>query len=83
MSDDELSVRTVAYPDKRQLLSEPLPEWWIVVGSVIAGILVLIVICFILWRLGFFVRKLPDDLDDDADLMMSAHFEKVRLNGNS
>ena len=83
VSDDELSVRTVAYPDKRQLLSEPLPEWWIVVGSVIAGILVLIVICFILWRLGFFVRKLPDDLDDDADLMMSAHFEKVRLNGNS
>ena len=50
-------------------MSEPFPEWWIVVGSVVAGIVVLIIICLILWRLGFFVRKLPDDLDDDSDLV--------------
>ena len=83
VSDDEVSVRTVAFPDKRQLMADPFPEWWIVVGSVIAGILVLVVICLILWRLGFFVRKVPDDPDDDSDLMVSAHFEKVRLNGSS
>ncbi len=42
VSDDELSVRTVAIPDKRQLLTEPFPEWWIVIASVIAGLLVLV-----------------------------------------
>lgn len=73
----------MAFPDKRQLLTEPFPEWWIVIASVVAGLLVLVVICLILWRLGFFVRKLPDEIDDDSDLMLSAHFEKVRLNGNS
>jgi hypothetical protein len=49
----------------------------------VAGLLVLVVICLILWRLGFFERKLPDEVEDDSDLMLSAHFEKVRLNGNS
>ena len=76
-------MRTVAYPDKRQRLTEPFPEWWIVIASVVAGLLVLVIICLILWRLGFFVRKLPDEIEDDSDLMLSAHFEKVRLNGNS
>lgn len=84
MSDDEVSVRTIAVPDKRQINVDPFPEWWIVIASVLAGFIVLVIICGILWRLGFFNRNLPaEDDEDDADFMVSAHFEKVKLNGNS
>ena len=52
-------------------------------SSVLVGLLVLFIISSILHRLGFFKRKRPNVADeDDSDLMMSAHFEKVRLNSD-
>lgn len=81
VDDDYMSVRTVAYPDAARKRPLAIPEWWIILISVLAGLLVLVMISLILWKLGFFERKRP--ADDDSDLMMSAHFEKVRLNGDT
>ena len=87
-TDDYASVRTVAYPDSRKRLGEAFPEWWIVAASVAVGLLLLVIICLILRKLGFFKRKLvPNssalDDEDDADFMLSANFEKVKLNAPS
>jgi integrin alpha 7 len=87
ISDDYVSVLTTAYPDSRKLHAEVGPAWWVVLVSVLVGLLVLVVISLVLWRLGFFKRRRRPGAvsgeDDDSDFMMSAHFEKVRLNGNS
>ncbi|XP_059094879.1 integrin alpha-PS1-like isoform X2 [Tigriopus californicus] len=82
IGDDYVSVRTIAYPDSHQLLPEQGLEWWIILISILVGLLVLVLICLILWKLGFFKRKRPSE-EDDVDFMMSAHFEKAHLNGNS
>ena len=85
ISDDYVSVLTTAYPDARKLRAETMPSWWIVLASALVGVLVLVVISMVLWRLGFFKRKRRprDDELDDIDFMLSANFEKARLNGNS
>ena len=51
--------------------------------AVLCGLIVLVIIVLILWKLGFFRRKLREQVDDDTDYMVSANFEKVRLNGDS
>ncbi|XP_071513010.1 LOW QUALITY PROTEIN: uncharacterized protein [Panulirus ornatus] len=71
-SDDTASAETLAYPDLLdQLPPEEVPLWVILV-SIFAGLLVLIIIVLILWKLGFFERKRPDptlsgNLDKDAN----------------
>lgn len=79
LSNDLESVLTVALPDRgldpvRQL------DWWIYAVSAGVGLLVLILIVLVLWRLGFFQRTRP--VDDDSDYMVSGNFEKVKLNGD-
>ena len=70
--DDVDSAETRAYPDLLdQLPPEEVPLWVILV-SIFAGLLVLIIIVLILWKLGFFERKRPDptlsgNLDKDAN----------------
>ena len=78
VSNDYESVMTVALPD-RQL--EPIQklDWWIYIVSAAVGLLLLVLIILILWKLGFFRRNRP--LDDDTDYMVSANCEKVKLNG--
>ncbi|XP_030640561.1 integrin alpha-10 [Chanos chanos] len=40
---------------------------WILIGSIIGGLLLLALIIFILWKLGFFTRKQRKDEDDDRE----------------
>ncbi|XP_074062134.1 integrin alpha-2 isoform X2 [Macrotis lagotis] len=46
----------------------------VIIGSIIAGLLLLLVLTSVLWKLGFFKRKYekmtknPDDIDETADL---------------
>ena len=82
IGDDYVSVRTEAFSDARQMLKSSRPAWWVILISVLVGLLVLVIISLILWKLGFFKRKRPLE-EDDSDFMMSAHFEKVRLNGTN
>ncbi|XP_063802956.1 integrin alpha-10 isoform X2 [Pseudophryne corroboree] len=39
---------------------------WILIGSVIGGLLLLALIIFILWKLGFFTRKIQSDEKEEA-----------------
>ena len=77
VSNDYRSIITLAYPD---LKLEPLksPSWWIYVVAAVCGIMLLVIIILILSKCGFFKRKRPED----DDFLMSANFEKVRLNGD-
>ena len=81
VGDDFMSVKTIVVADTARQRQRLLPDWWIILISVLVGLLVLVIISSILYRLGFFKRKRPLD-EDDSDLMMSAHFEKVRLNSD-
>ena len=87
VSNDFEAVMTTALPDRQLEADGRRLDWWIYVVSVACGLLVLIVIVLILWRLGFFERRRRPSSsgveDDDRDFMMSANFEKVKLNGNS
>lgn len=57
--DDTATVETVAYPDLK--FSEPSEvPLWVIIVSVILGLLVLIILIFVLWKLGFFKRSRPD-----------------------
>ena len=80
VSDDYVSVRTDAFPDGRGPKGASRPPWWVVLLAVLLGLLLLVVIALALWRCGFFERRRPTPEEDDTDFMMSAHFEKVRLN---
>ena len=84
IGDDFISVRTVVEADIGRQHPSLFPDWWIIIVSILAGLVVLVIISSILWKLGFFKRQRPmqAELDNDSDLMMSAHFEKVRLNSD-
>ncbi|XP_067003096.1 integrin alpha-PS1 isoform X2 [Anabrus simplex] len=60
ISDDENSAETVALPDRLdQHKPEPVPIWIIIV-AVVAGLLLLVLLTLVLWKLGFFKRRRPD-----------------------
>ena len=83
IGDDYVSVTTGATPDSRgRLKTPPQPQWWVVLAAVLVGLLLLVIISLVLWKCGFFKRRRPAEEDID-DFMMSAHFEKVRLNGST
>ncbi|XP_073956802.1 integrin alpha-PS1-like isoform X3 [Choristoneura fumiferana] len=57
--DDMATVETVAYPDLN--ISEPTEvPLWVIIVSVIVGLIVLILLIIALWKLGFFKRSRPD-----------------------
>ena len=82
VGDDEVSIRTIVEAFQPLHTYEFWPDWWIILASILAGLLVLVIISSVLWKLGFFKRQRPSAEEDDSDLMMSAHFEKVRLNSD-
>ena len=82
-SNDHESILTVALPD-RQLEPKQPPAWWIYILSAAIGLLLLVMIVLLLAKVGFFQRTRPQDEDeDDSDFMVSANFEKVKLNGSN
>jgi hypothetical protein len=53
-------AETMAYPDRLDTGESPSVPLWIIIVSVLAGILLLVLLILLLWRLGFFKRKRPD-----------------------
>ena len=80
-SNDHESILTVAFPD-RQLEPRQPPAWWIYILSAAVGVLLLVIIIMVLSKVGFFQRTRPLEEGEDSEFMVSAHFEKVKLNGN-
>ncbi|XP_049862798.1 integrin alpha-PS1 isoform X1 [Schistocerca gregaria] len=59
-ADDEAEAETEAFPDKlEQQEAESVPVWIIIV-AIVAGLLLLILLTLVLWKLGFFKRRRPD-----------------------
>ncbi|CAH4026827.1 unnamed protein product [Pieris brassicae] len=57
--DDTATVETVAYPDLK--ISEPSEvPLWVIIVSIIVGLVVLVLLIIALWKLGFFKRSRPD-----------------------
>ncbi|KOB77704.1 Integrin alpha 1 [Operophtera brumata] len=57
--EDYPRVTTVAYPDLK--ISEPTEvPLWVIILSIIIGLIVLILLILLLWKLGFFKRSRPD-----------------------
>jgi len=79
LTNDFESILTIALPE-RQLEPIHSMDWWIYVVAAAVGLLVLVLIVLVLYKLGFFRRQRP--LDDDTDYMVSGNFEKVHLNSD-
>ncbi|EPB72084.1 FG-GAP repeat protein [Ancylostoma ceylanicum] len=54
--NNAVSAKTIAYPDRPALGSRPIP-WWVILVSILIGLLILLIVVLILWRCGFFKRK--------------------------
>ena len=57
-SDDVAVAETKAYANLLEQ-SKPVPLWVILV-AIFAGLLILVILIVILWKIGFFKRKRPD-----------------------
>ncbi|XP_026762048.2 integrin alpha-PS1 isoform X2 [Galleria mellonella] len=58
-SDNTATVVTIAYPDLQISKATEVPLWVIII-SVIIGLIVLVLLIIFLWKLGFFKRSRPD-----------------------
>ncbi|VVC46162.1 Hypothetical protein CINCED_3A016546 [Cinara cedri] len=73
-SDDEFEVETIAKVDLLEQESESIP-WWIIILAILIGLLLLICLTLLLWKLGFFKRRRPDPT-------LSGNIEKHRVDDN-
>jgi hypothetical protein len=67
-------VETIAILDLLEQENEPIP-WWYIILAILAGLLLLILLTYLLWRLGFFKRRRPDPT-------LSGNIEKHRVDDN-
>ncbi|KAK0076160.1 hypothetical protein PV325_005802 [Microctonus aethiopoides] len=73
LKNDHATAETIAFPDVGdQQDAEPVPIWIIIV-AIVTGLLLLILLTLILWKLGFFKRRRPDPT-------LSGNLEKHRDN---
>ncbi|TWW54460.1 Integrin alpha-3 CD49 antigen-like family member C [Takifugu flavidus] len=56
MDSDSTAIEVLVYPEAGQRLDASVPLW-ILVLSILTGVLLLAGICFLLWKCGFFVHE--------------------------
>ncbi|XP_069839028.1 integrin alpha-6 isoform X2 [Dendropsophus ebraccatus] len=61
-TNEGYQVRVTVFPEKTQVQYSGVP-WWIVLVAILAGILMLALLVFILWKCGFFKRSKQDEYD--------------------
>jgi hypothetical protein len=67
-SDDETTLSVVAYPDGLAVEGIANIPVWVMVVSIMAGLLVVIIISLILWKFGFFERKRVSDVTQQVKI---------------
>lgn len=60
ISNIHFQVETRAYPELLDATGDTNVPIWIIIVSVVGGLLLLALFTYILWKLGFFKRKRPD-----------------------
>lgn len=55
-----MQVTTHAYPDLHDQPGDGSIPIWIIIVSIVGGLLLLALFTYCLWRLGFFNRRRPD-----------------------
>ncbi|KAJ8255406.1 hypothetical protein GJAV_G00204530 [Gymnothorax javanicus] len=66
LTNPESEVRVTVFPEKSAAQYSGVP-WWIILVAILAGILMLALLVFLLWKCGFFKR----DKKDNARLLPS------------
>ncbi|XP_053554416.1 integrin alpha-6 isoform X1 [Bombina bombina] len=62
ISNDAYQIRLTVFPEKTVAQYTGVP-WWIILVSILAGILMLALLVFLLWKCGFFKRSKKDQFD--------------------
>ncbi|XP_063285802.1 integrin alpha-6 isoform X1 [Pelobates fuscus] len=60
LTNDDYQVRLTVFPEKTVAQYTGVP-WWIIFVAILAGILMLALLVFLLWKCGFFKRSRYDD----------------------
>ena len=67
-SDDETTLSVTAFPDGLAVEGIANIPVWVMVVSIMAGLLVVIIISLILWKFGFFERKRVSDVTQQVTI---------------
>ncbi|XP_055910132.1 integrin alpha-PS1 isoform X2 [Eupeodes corollae] len=59
-SDDREMVETRAYPELSDQARETATPWWIIILSIIGGLILLAIVTYVMHKCGFFKRRRPD-----------------------
>uniref|UniRef100_A0A8C3UCY8 Integrin subunit alpha 6 n=1 Tax=Catharus ustulatus TaxID=91951 RepID=A0A8C3UCY8_CATUS len=62
LTNEVAQVRVTVFPEKPVALYTGVP-WWIIAVAILAGILMLALLVFLLWKCGFFKRNKKDHYD--------------------
>ena len=85
--DDEMTVSVVAFPDGLTETGMAAIPVWVMVVSIMTGLLVVIIITLILWKFGFFERKRVSDVAHSVKIskqyqQQTYHQYPPLMNGN-
>ena len=70
--DDETTLSVVAFPDGLSDAGIANIPVWVMVVSIMSGLLVLVIISLILWKFGFFERKRVSDMAQSVEISKQA-----------
>lgn len=62
LTNEATQVRVTVFPAKTVALYKGVP-WWIILVAILAGLLMLALLVFLLWKCGFFKRNKKDHYD--------------------
>ncbi|KAM9718829.1 integrin alpha-6-like isoform 1-T1 [Menidia menidia] len=82
LHNSETEVRLSAYPERREARFGGVP-WWIIVLSVLFGLLLLALLAFLLWKCGFFKRDKYEDKVPSYNAVRITREERAIIAGNS
>ncbi|CAN9503376.1 unnamed protein product [Ophioblennius macclurei] len=71
LSNKDLEVKLTVFPERREAQHGGVP-WWIIVLSILLGLLLLALLIYLLWKCGLFRRFTKDDPSDKEKLTRNA-----------
>ncbi|KAM6918919.1 integrin alpha-6-like isoform 2-T2 [Xenentodon cancila] len=71
LQNAETQVRLTVYPERREARYGGVP-WWIIVLSILFGLLLLALLAFLLWKCGVFGKKNKEDPSEKEKLTSNA-----------